>query len=112
MTAAAEHYESWPGRVASMKQAAPRIGEAFGSLFRSLMGPGALTVREKELIALGIALAARCDPCICSHVEKAVLSGATRQELLELAGVVVVMQGGPGYVSVPKLVEALDALGV
>ena len=45
-------------------------------------------------------------------LSKAVLSGATRQELLELAGVVVVMQGGPGYVSVPKLVEALDALGV
>jgi AhpD family alkylhydroperoxidase len=75
------------------------------------MGEGALSVREKELIAVAISLAIRCEPCLYSHLEKAMQAGATREQMLELAGVIVTMQGGPGYVYVPKLLEALDALG-
>jgi alkylhydroperoxidase/carboxymuconolactone decarboxylase family protein YurZ len=41
-----------------------------------------------------------------------VKAGATREELLEMAGVVVAMQGGPGYVHVPELIDAMEALGV
>jgi AhpD family alkylhydroperoxidase len=75
-------------------------------------GRGALTVREKELIALAIGMAVRCEPCIYAHAEKAVKAGATRDQLIELAGVVVMMQGGPGYVHVPELLDAMETLGV
>ena len=34
------------------------------------------------------------------------------EQIIEMAGVVVTMQGGPGYVYVPKLIEAMDALGL
>jgi AhpD family alkylhydroperoxidase len=93
-----------------MKQAAPEIARAFGGMFQKLMGEGALSVREKELIALAIGMAVRCDACMYAHAEKAVQAGATREQILELAGVLVTMQGGPGYVYVPKLLETLDAL--
>ncbi len=109
-TNARKHYEEWPNQAAAMKNATPDINRAFGGMFGKLMGEGALTVREKEFIALAIGLAVRCEPCIYSHTEKALKSGATREEILEMAGVVVTMQGGPGYVYVPKLIEALDAL--
>ena len=112
MTSAKTHYETWPTVMGAMKQAAPAIGTAFGGMFQKLMGDGALSVREKELIALAIGMAVRCEPCVYAHVEKAVKAGATREQLLEMAGVVVVMQGGPGYVHVPELLEAMDALGV
>lgn len=105
-----EHYESWARRVGAMKGAAPDIGRAFGTMFRSLMGEGALSVREKELIALAIGMAMRCDECVHSHLEKAIAAGATREQVLEMAGVVVVMQGGPGYVKVPLLLEAIEEL--
>jgi len=95
-----------------MKEAAPEVAKAFGAMFQKLMGEGALSVREKELIALGIGMAMRCDSCIYAHLEKAVKHGATREQIIELAGVVVTMQGGPGYVIVLKLVDALNALGV
>ena len=111
-THAAAHYETWPDRIRAMRKAAPDIGTAFGGLFQKLMGEGALSVREKELIALSIGLALRCDECVYAHVEKAAKSGATREQILEAVGVVVMMQGGPGYVHVPMVVEALDALGV
>ncbi|MFO0839878.1 MAG: carboxymuconolactone decarboxylase family protein [Phycisphaerae bacterium] len=110
MTNAQEHYEHWSAKMIAMKEAAPEIGRAFGGMFQKLMGEGALSVREKELIALGIGMALRCEPCIYSHLEKAMHSGATRAQIIEMAGVVVTMQGGPGYVYVPKILEALDAL--
>ncbi len=109
---AQQHYTEWPGRVAAMKEAAPDITRAFGGMFQKLMGEGALSAREKELIALAIGMAVRCEACIYAHTEKAVNAGATREQLLELAGVLVTMQGGPGYVYVPKLLDALDALGL
>jgi AhpD family alkylhydroperoxidase len=112
MSSAATHYETWPATMKAMKDAAPQIGAGFGGLFRKLMGEGALTVREKELIALAIGMAVRCEPCIYAHAEKAVKAGATREQLIELAGVVVMMQGGPGYVHVPELLDAMEALGV
>lgn len=112
MNSAASHYQNWPTVMKSMKEAAPQIGGGFGGMFQKLMGEGALSVREKELIALAIGMALRCEPCIYAHTEKAVKAGATREQLVELAGVVVVMQGGPGYVHVPELMDAMDALGI
>ena len=109
---AASHYENWPSTMKAMKDSAPNIGVAFGGMFQKLMSDGALSVREKELIALAIGMAVRCEPCVYAHAEKAVKSGATREQLLEMAGVVVVMQGGPGYVHVPELLDAMEALGV
>lgn len=107
---AKQHYDQWPSAIAAMKDAAPDIARAFGGMFQKLMGPGALSVREKELIALAIGMAVRCESCLYAHLEKALHAGATREQILEMAGVVVMMQGGPGYVHVPPLVEALAEL--
>jgi AhpD family alkylhydroperoxidase len=109
---AQEHYDTWPERMGKMKKQAPDIGAAFGGMFQKLMGEGALSVREKELLAVAIGMAMRCKPCIYAHVEKAVKAGATREQLTELAGVVVMMQGGPGYVYVPELLDAIEAQGL
>ena len=109
---ARKHYDQWPQATSDMRESTPDITRGFGQMFAKLMGEGALSVREKELMALAIGMALRCEPCIYSHVEKAVNAGATREQIIEMAGVVVMMQGGPGYVYVPKLLAALDALEV
>lgn len=109
---AKQHYETWPTTIGAMKAQAPNVAQAFGGMFQKLMGEGALSVREKELIATAVGMALRCEPCIYAHVEKAVKNGATREQLIEMAGVVVMMQGGPGYTHVPELIDAMEALGV
>ena len=43
-------------------------------------------------------------------MQKALQSGANRQQIMEAASVAVMMQGGPAYTYLPKVVEALDAL--
>ena len=109
---AVQFYDEWSSRMSAAKAAAPDVAKGFGAMFGAVMKEGTLGVREKELIALGIGLAVRCEACIYTHVEKAVAAGATREQVLEVAGVAVMMQGGPTYTYLPKLVEALDALAL
>ena len=105
-------YDEWPSRMAKAKAAAPDAVKGFGGLFQSVMKEGSMSVREKELVALGIGIALRCDPCVYAHVEKALRAGATREQVLETAGVAVMMQGGPAYTYLPRIVEVLDAAAV
>ncbi len=101
-------YEGWSQSMKQMKGRTPEIAKGFGGMFQGLMGAGALSVREKELVALGIALSQRCEPCIWSHVEKCLKAGATPEQVAEVAAVGVVMGGGPVYTYVPKVLGALE----
>ena len=109
-TEATIFYEQWHSRMSKAKEAVPDAVRGFGGLFQSTMKANALTVREKELVALGIGIALRCDPCVYTHVEKAFHAGADRRQILEAAGVAVMMRGGPAYTYLPKVVDAVDAL--
>ena len=109
-TSAQSYYQQSPALMSRAKAAAPDAARGFGSLFQAVMRDGATSLREKELVALGIGLAVRCDGCIYAHVQKAIKAGATREQIMETAGVAVMMQGGPTYTYLPKVVEALDAL--
>ena len=103
-------YQNWPGKMQDLSRNAPEISRAFRGLHHSLMAGGELSVRDKELIAVGIALAQRCDQCIRAHVDAAMRAGASRQQIVEAAGVAVVMQGGPAYTHLPQLLDALRAI--
>jgi AhpD family alkylhydroperoxidase len=93
-----------------MRDEAPDIAREFGTFYQAVMKGGALSVREKELIAAGIALAQRCTPCINLHVQGCLKAGASREQILEAAGVAVIMQGGPAFTHVPEVLAALDHL--
>lgn len=108
-TRADEFLQGWESRMGRAKAAAPDVPRAFGGMFAALMKEGALSAREKELIALGMAMAQRCEPCLLLHTRKALQAGATREQILETAGVAVMMLGGPGYTLLPTIVEAVDA---
>ncbi|MBL0927616.1 MAG: carboxymuconolactone decarboxylase family protein [Phycisphaerales bacterium] len=96
--------------MGAAKAANPEIGKAFGPFFQGLMKDGALTAKQKELIAVGIAVAVRCEPCIYSHVEKCLKMGATAAEVMEAAGVAVMMGGGPAYTHTSVVAAALKHL--
>ncbi|RMF74535.1 MAG: carboxymuconolactone decarboxylase family protein [Planctomycetota bacterium] len=106
----AAFFDQWQTDSAALKEQAPNIARGFGGLFQAVMKDGALSVREKELIALALGLAERCSPCINLHVEKCLKAGATREQILEAAGVAVMMRGGPAFTYVPQVIHALDHL--
>jgi AhpD family alkylhydroperoxidase len=65
-------------------------------------------MKIKELIALGIGIAVRCDGCIAYHVHDALRAGATHQEIVETIGVAVLMGGGPAAMYGSEALEALE----
>ena len=109
--AAKEFYEKFDSDMAKMQSMTPNAITGFMGMFTKIMGKGALTVREKELIALGISLAVRCEPCILLHVKKSLAAGATKEEILEASEVAVMMQGGPSFTHLYTVMEALEANG-
>ena len=93
-----------------MKTQTPDVMSGFGGLFAKVMKNGALDLKSKELVALGIAVAGPCKPCIYLHVQKSLKAGATPEQILEAASVSVMMAGGPAYTHVPEVIKALDEL--
>ncbi len=102
--------DDFAASIPRVKGEVPATIEGFMGLFSKVMADGALTVREKELVALGIAVAQRCIPCINLHVQKCLKAGADRKQVLEAASVAVMMQGGPAYTHLPPVLKALDEL--
>lgn len=86
----------------------PETMKGFTSLHKASITEGALTTKTKELIALGIAITVRCDGCIAFHVNDALKSGASSQEIMETIGVAVLMGGGPALVYGCEAMEALN----
>jgi AhpD family alkylhydroperoxidase len=94
--------------VAKITKEVPELAKSFGGLFVQTMKDGALSVKQKELIALGIAVAQRCELCIRMHVKKCVSAGCQKNEILEAAGVAVLMQGGPAYMYLSCVLDAIE----
>jgi AhpD family alkylhydroperoxidase len=79
-------------------KAAPEPMRAFQALAAAASKDGLLPARVKELMALAVAIATRCEGCILHHVEAAVRHGASRVEIAETIAVAVEMAGGPAVV--------------
>ena len=100
----------WKEDFQKLRTAAPDVARAFGGLHVAMMKPGNLSTREKELIALAVGMTQGCTDCIWLHAEGSLKAGATREQVLEAAGVAVMMGGGPAFVHMPDVLKALDHL--
>jgi len=94
----------------SLSAAQPDLMKAFWGFHGAAVGAGALDTKTKELIALAISVAARCDDCIAHHTDDALRAGATREEVADALGVAVLMGGGTSVVYATHAIEALDQL--
>ena len=96
------------GRLATLRSSTPDVMKSFGELGRAATADGALDRKTKELIALALSVAARCDPCIGFHMQTLVKLGATRQEVDETLGVATYMGGGPSLMYAASAITAFE----
>ena len=94
--------------LSSLRTSTPGVMKAFGELGRTATAPGVLDSKTKELIALALGVAARCDACIGFHTQALVKLGASRQEVDEALGVATYMGGGPALMYAANAVAAFD----
>jgi len=100
--------QSVSGSIGSLRASTPDVMKAFGDLGRAATAAGVLDKKTKELIALALSVAARCDPCIGFHMQTLVKLGATRQEVDETLGVATYMGGGPSLMYAASAIAAFD----
>jgi len=112
---AKSNFKDWPGMaealnpaVSELRHSAPGAMQAFGAMSKAAMAPGALDTRTKELIALAISVAVRCDPCVTYHASSAQRNGASREEIAEAMGVAIYMGAGPSAMYAAQALEAFD----
>ncbi len=94
--------------MAALRKSIPETMKGFGTMAQSALAAGALSAMEKELIALGIGVAARCDACIGFHVKALIKLGVTQEQLMETLGVAVYMGGGPSLMYAAEAVRAYE----
>ena len=90
--------------LAKLRAEAPELMKGFGDLAVAATKDGALDKKTKELIALALGVAARCDGCLGFHTQALAKLGASKQEVVETLGMAVYMGGGP------SLMYAADAM--
>jgi AhpD family alkylhydroperoxidase len=94
------------GEGRELRALIPGVYDGFGELHKAAFADGEVDKKTKELIALAVSIAVRCDGCIASHARGASIHKATEAEVAETIGVAIAMSGGPGTVYGPRALAA------
>lgn len=94
--------------VGQVRGGAPDVMKGFSAMAKAATADGALDGKTKELIALALGIAARCDGCLAFHAKAVVELGGTRDEVMETIGMSVYMGGGPSLMYGALALEAFE----
>ena len=108
-------HKDWPamaselsGAIKEVRLGTPDVMKAFSAMAQAATKGGAVDAKTKELIAIAIAVAIRCDGCVAFHAQAAAKLGATREEVMEVMGMALYMGAGPSLMYAAQAVEAYD----
>ena len=98
------------GELRVMNKLIPQVATDFAALSKTVKDSPGISVKEKEYVALGMALVQRCSPCINFHVEALMKAGATREELGDVLAMGIQMGGGPTLMYAGEALACWDEL--
>ena len=94
---------------AELTRSHPGAMKGFKALGAAAYADGALSRKTKELIALALSIASRCDGCVAYHARRVSELGVERPEVVETIGVAIQMGGGPSMVYGGEALRAFDS---
>lgn len=94
--------------LSPLRKGQPAVMKSFNELGRAALATGVLEEKTKELMALAIGIAVRCDGCIAFHMRTLVKLGVTRAEVEETLGLSVYMGGGPSAMYAANAMAAYE----
>src|SRR3954464_5093268 len=92
----------------NLRGGAPEVMKAFAGIAQAATVANALDPKTKELIALGIAVAVRCDDCIAFHAKAAAQHDATTDEISETLEMAIYRGAGPSVMYESHAFEAFS----
>ena len=88
-----------------ISESSPELGKKFFDYYGAVFADGALSVREKALIALAVAHTVQCPYCIDAYSTECLKQGADLEEMTEAVHVVTAIRGGASLVHGLQMLE-------
>jgi alkylhydroperoxidase/carboxymuconolactone decarboxylase family protein len=85
-------------KFAEMAEGAPELWKKFSEWYGAVFAEGALSEREKALIALAVSHAVQCPYCIDAYTEASLEKGADLDQMTEAVHVASAIRGGASLV--------------
>ncbi|HWQ73848.1 MAG TPA: arsenosugar biosynthesis-associated peroxidase-like protein [Syntrophomonas sp.] len=95
----------------TMGEEAPELWKLFQAYYGAVFKEGALSAREKSLIALAVAHAVQCPYCIDSYTQDALEKGANQAQMTEAVHVAAAIRGGATLVHGVQMKNVVKTLG-
>jgi 4-carboxymuconolactone decarboxylase len=86
------------GRFGEIGANRPELAEKFFAWYGAVFADGALSTREKSLIALAVAHAVQCPYCIDAYSAESLKNGADLDQMTEAVHVAAAIRGGASLV--------------
>jgi alkylhydroperoxidase/carboxymuconolactone decarboxylase family protein len=103
-----EHLAKFPDIGQGNKALAAKFFDWYTAVFRE----GALTEREKALIALAVAHAVQCPYCIDAYSGTCLEKGADLEQMTEAVHVAAAIRGGASLVHGVQMLEHVKQIGM
>ena len=100
------------GRFAEIARGNPTLADKFFAWYGAVFAEGALTAREKALIALAVAHAVQCPYCIDAYAKGALETGSNLDEMTEAVHVAAAIRGGASLVHGVQMLNHVDDLAM
>ena len=100
------------GKFTDIGRGAPDLARKFFDWYGAVFAEGALTAREKSLIALAVAHAVQCPYCIDAYSKDALEKGSNLDEMTEAVHVAAAIRGGASLVHGVQMLNHVDELGM
>ncbi len=88
------------------------MGDKFFSWYSSVFKAGALTEREKSLIALAVAHTVQCPYCIDAYTQDTLQKGCTEQMMMEAVHVAAAIRSGSSLVHGVQMMNKAQKLSM
>lgn len=107
------YYESHDlPRFGEMGEASPKLWQKFLAWYGAVFAEGALTEREKALIALGVAHAVQCPYCIDAYTQACLEKGSNIDQMTEAVHVAAAIRGGASLVHGVQMRNVAQKMGM
>jgi alkylhydroperoxidase/carboxymuconolactone decarboxylase family protein len=100
------------GKFGSIATGNPDLAEKFFAWYNAVFAEGALTEREKALIALGVAHAVQCPYCIDAYTTACLEKGSDVEQMTEAVHVASAIRGGASLVHGVQMLEHARRAGM
>jgi 4-carboxymuconolactone decarboxylase len=100
------------GRFGDIAQGAPELAEKFFGWYQAVFRDGALSEREKALIALAVAHTVQCPYCIDAYSKTSLEKGADLEQMTEAIHVAAAIRGGSSLVHGVQMLGHVHAAGI